>query len=46
MDSYEGGVTLRQVMYRVVSEGEFPHTAPMYWRLPAQMAKTCRGSPI
>lgn len=26
VESYEGGVTLRQVMYRLVSEGMLPHT--------------------
>ncbi|MGW7440738.1 hypothetical protein [Streptomyces sp. NPDC054849] len=32
-------VTLRQVMYRLVSEGLLPHTAPMYRRLSAQLAQ-------
>ncbi|MEW1632256.1 hypothetical protein AB0387_33680 [Streptomyces sp. NPDC089173] len=40
--SYEGGVTLRQVMYRLVSEGALPHTAPMYRRLSAQLGKARR----
>ncbi|WP_234438749.1 hypothetical protein [Streptomyces sp. NRRL S-340] len=35
-------VTLRQVMYRLVSEGALPHTAPMYRRLSAQLAKARR----
>ncbi|MDX3231871.1 hypothetical protein [Streptomyces sp. ME19-01-6] len=35
-------VTLRQVMYRLVSEGTLPHTAPMYRRLSAQLAKARR----
>nr|WP_237492946.1 hypothetical protein [Streptomyces sp. YIM 132580] len=42
VESYEGGVTLRQVMYRLVSEGMLPHTAPMYRRLSAQLAKARR----
>ncbi|MEU0054625.1 hypothetical protein [Streptomyces sp. NPDC006309] len=42
VESYEGGVTLRQVMYRLVSEGALPHTAPMYRRLSAQLAKARR----
>ncbi|MCZ0210727.1 hypothetical protein OZK63_35645 [Streptomyces sp. UMAF16] len=32
-------VTLRQVMYRLASEGTLPHTAPMYRRLSAQLAQ-------
>ncbi|MER0450074.1 hypothetical protein ABR738_36970 [Streptomyces sp. Edi4] len=39
VESYEGGVKLRQVMYRLFSEGALPHTAPMYRRLSAQLAK-------
>jgi hypothetical protein len=35
-------VTLRQVMYRLVSEGALPHTAPMYRRLSAQLAQARR----
>ncbi|MFZ3562911.1 hypothetical protein ACOKM5_44050 [Streptomyces sp. BH097] len=35
-------VTLRQVMYRLVSEGVLPHTAPMYRRLSAQLAQARR----
>ncbi|PJM98633.1 hypothetical protein CG740_34930 [Streptomyces sp. CB01201] len=42
VESYEGGVTLRQVMYRLVSERALPHTAPMYRRLSAQLAKARR----
>ncbi|MFD4260704.1 hypothetical protein ACFWR9_24555 [Streptomyces sp. NPDC058534] len=42
VESYEGGVTLRQVMYRLVSEGALPHTAPMYRRLSAQLARARR----
>ncbi|MEU5836323.1 hypothetical protein ABZ820_22015 [Streptomyces diacarni] len=43
MESYEGGVTLPQAMYRLVSEGALPHTAPMYRRLSAQLAMAHRG---
>ncbi|MEU2135338.1 hypothetical protein [Streptomyces sp. NPDC018352] len=35
-------VTLRQVMYRLASERTLPHTAPMYRRLSAQLAKARR----
>ncbi len=35
-------VTLRQVMYRLVSVGALPHTAPMYRRLSAQLAQARR----
>ncbi len=35
-------VTLRQIMYRLVSEGILPHTAPMYRRLSAQLARARR----
>ncbi|MEU9378535.1 hypothetical protein AB0D94_32940 [Streptomyces sp. NPDC048255] len=35
-------VTLRQVMYRLVSEGVLPHTSPMYRRLSAQLAQARR----
>ncbi|MFJ9931460.1 hypothetical protein ACIRU5_36275 [Streptomyces misionensis] len=35
-------VTLRQVMYRLVSDRTLPHTAPMYRRLSAQLAKARR----
>ncbi|GGV51065.1 hypothetical protein [Streptomyces spectabilis] len=35
-------VTLRQVMYRLVSEGVLPHTPPMYRRLSAQLAQARR----
>ncbi|MGW7003655.1 hypothetical protein ACWGCW_12700 [Streptomyces sp. NPDC054933] len=35
-------VTLRQVMYRLVSEGVLPHTAPMCRRLSAQLAQARR----
>jgi hypothetical protein len=42
VDGYEGGVTLRQVMYRLVSEGALPHTAPMYRRLSSRLAAARR----
>ncbi|MGW0836579.1 hypothetical protein [Streptomyces prunicolor] len=35
-------VTLRQVMYRLASEGVLPHTPPMYRRLSSQLAKARR----
>ncbi|MFD5379237.1 hypothetical protein ACFWJE_33350 [Streptomyces griseoincarnatus] len=35
-------VTPRQVMYILASDGTLPHTAPMYVRLSAQLAKTGR----
>ncbi|MBT2453198.1 hypothetical protein J7F03_40565 [Streptomyces sp. ISL-43] len=35
-------VTLRQVMYRLASEGVLPHTPPMYRRLSAQLAQARR----
>ncbi|WP_086706545.1 hypothetical protein [Streptomyces antimycoticus] len=35
-------VTLRQVMYRLASEGILPHTPPMYRRLSSQLAKARR----
>ncbi|MBK3646321.1 hypothetical protein [Streptomyces sp. MBT33] len=35
-------VTLRQVMYRLVSEGVLPHTAPMYRRLSSRLAQARR----
>lgn len=42
VESYESGVTLRRVMYRLVSEGALPHTALMYRRLSAQLARARR----
>ncbi|GGS56325.1 hypothetical protein [Streptomyces violaceus] len=42
VEGYEGGVTLCQVMYRLVYEGALPHTAPMYRRLSGQLAKARR----
>lgn len=35
-------VTLRQVMYRLATEGVLPHTPPMYRRLSAQLARARR----
>ncbi|UXY33176.1 hypothetical protein [Streptomyces sp. HUAS TT20] len=35
-------VTLRQVMYRLASEGILPHTPPMYRRLSSHLAKARR----
>ena len=35
-------VTLRQVMYRLASEGVLPHTPPMYRRLSSQLAEARR----
>ncbi|MFE9121366.1 hypothetical protein [Streptomyces sp. NPDC007172] len=37
-----GGCTLRQVYYRLVSEGAIPHTPPAYRRLSAQLAQARR----
>ncbi|MGW1976816.1 hypothetical protein [Streptomyces sp. NPDC001889] len=42
VDSYDGGVTPRQVMYRLVPEGALPHTAPMCRRLSAHLARARR----
>ncbi|MFE9906510.1 hypothetical protein [Streptomyces achromogenes] len=42
MESYEGGVTLRQVMYRLVSEGVLPHTPSMYRHLSSHLAQARR----
>ncbi|MFE3144251.1 hypothetical protein [Streptomyces scopuliridis] len=42
VDGYEGGVTLRQVMYRLVSEGRLPNTPPMYRRLSSRLAQARR----
>ncbi|MFH8470860.1 hypothetical protein [Streptomyces sp. NPDC017991] len=35
-------VTLRQVMYRLASEGVLPHTPPMYRRLSSRLSKVRR----
>ncbi|MFE7267995.1 hypothetical protein ACFU9B_39325 [Streptomyces sp. NPDC057592] len=37
-----GGCTLRQVYYRLVSEGLIPHTAPTYRRLSSRLAEARR----
>ncbi|MGW7658032.1 hypothetical protein ACWGMA_06345 [Streptomyces asiaticus] len=42
VESYEGGVTLRQVMYRLVSEGVLPHTPSMYRHLSSRLAQARR----
>ncbi|MCX4665031.1 hypothetical protein [Streptomyces uncialis] len=42
VEGYEGGVTLRQVMYRLVSEGVLPHTPSMYRHLSSHLAKARR----
>ncbi|MGW2865629.1 hypothetical protein [Streptomyces sp. NPDC001205] len=39
---YDGDVTLRQLMYRLVAEGTLPHTAPMYRRLSSRLAQARR----
>ncbi|MET9364600.1 hypothetical protein ABZX93_27300 [Streptomyces sp. NPDC006632] len=40
--SHEGGVRLRQVMYRLASEGVLPHTPSMYRHLPYRLAQARR----
>lgn len=42
VESYEGGVTLRQVMYRLVSARVLPHTPSMYRRLSSRLARARR----
>ncbi|MFF3734600.1 hypothetical protein ACFYXM_30975 [Streptomyces sp. NPDC002476] len=42
VESCEGGVTLRQVMYRLVSEGMLPHTPSMYRHLSSHLAQARR----
>ncbi|MFI8888403.1 hypothetical protein [Streptomyces sp. NPDC053813] len=42
VEGYEGGVTLRQVMYRLVSEGVLPHTPSMYRHLSSHLAQARR----
>ncbi|MDV9187637.1 hypothetical protein R6L23_05275 [Streptomyces sp. SR27] len=42
VESYEGGVTLRQVMYRLASEGVLPHTPSMYRHLSSHLAQARR----
>ncbi|MFB7745286.1 hypothetical protein [Streptomyces sp. NPDC056132] len=42
VESYEGGVTLRQVMYKLASEGVLPHTPSMYRHLSSRLAQARR----
>ncbi|MCX4791635.1 hypothetical protein OG369_37770 [Streptomyces sp. NBC_01221] len=42
VEGYEGGVTLRQVMYRLASEGVLPHTPSMYRHLSSHLAQARR----
>ncbi|MGX1025535.1 hypothetical protein RKD38_000216 [Streptomyces ambofaciens] len=42
VDGYDGGVTVRQVMYRLVAAGLLPNTAPMYRRLSSRLAQARR----
>ncbi|MFJ1673160.1 hypothetical protein ACIOK4_43775 [Streptomyces bottropensis] len=42
VEGHEGGVTLRQVMYRLVSEGVLAHTPSMYRRLSSRLAQARR----
>ncbi|MFJ6661635.1 hypothetical protein ACIQNG_35590 [Streptomyces sp. NPDC091377] len=42
VDSYDDGVPLRQVMYRLVSEGVLPHTPSMYRHLSSHLARVRR----
>ncbi|MEE1751224.1 hypothetical protein [Streptomyces sp. SP18CS02] len=42
VESYEGDVALRQVMYRLVSAGVLPHTPSMYRRLSSRLAQARR----
>ncbi|MFG2774753.1 hypothetical protein [Streptomyces sp. NPDC048350] len=42
VDGYDGGVTVRQVMYRLVCAGLLPNTAPTYRRLSSQLAQARR----
>ncbi|MFD3472254.1 hypothetical protein ACFWWM_39255 [Streptomyces sp. NPDC058682] len=42
VEGYEGGVTLRQVMYRLASEGVLPHTPSMYRHLSSHLARARR----
>lgn len=45
VESCQGGVTLRQVMYRLVAAGLLPNTPPMYRRLSARTARARRDGP-
>ncbi|MFI1177822.1 hypothetical protein [Streptomyces melanogenes] len=42
VDGYDGGVTVRQVMYRLVAAGLLPNTAPTYRRLSSRLAQARR----
>ncbi|MFC9484606.1 hypothetical protein ACFTZM_00815 [Streptomyces hydrogenans] len=42
VEGYDDGVTVRQVMYRLVAAGLVPNTAPTYRRLSAQLAQARR----
>ncbi|MFI1067760.1 hypothetical protein ACH4TC_38505 [Streptomyces spororaveus] len=42
VEGYEGGVTLRQVMYRLAAEGVLPHTPSMYRHLSSHLARARR----
>lgn len=42
VDRLRGRCHLRQVMYRLVSEGALPHTAPMYRWLSSRLASARR----
>ncbi|MGW3324008.1 hypothetical protein [Streptomyces virginiae] len=42
VEGYEGGVTLRQVMDRLASEGVLPHTPSMYRHLSSHLARARR----
>lgn len=42
VESYEGGVTLRQVMYRLASADVLPHTPSMYRHLSSHLAQARR----
>ncbi|MGW1507164.1 hypothetical protein ACWCQW_53875 [Streptomyces mirabilis] len=42
VEGYDGGVTVRQVMYRLVAEALVPNTAPTYRRLSSRLAQARR----
>ncbi|MFI6730838.1 hypothetical protein NRF20_43295 [Streptomyces sp. R-74717] len=42
VEGYEGGVTPRQVMYRLTSEGVLPHTPSMHRHLSSHLAQARR----
>lgn len=39
VESYQGGVMLRQVIYRLASAGVLPHTPSMYRHLSSHLAR-------